>query len=595
MCGIVAFSGSSPHASLRVLDALRSLEYRGYDSWGIASKDKALEAVKAVGKISAVKPEDIVSLKGRMAIGHTRWATHGGVTEDNAHPQWNSDKTIAVVHNGIIENHEELRSFLREESGVPDEKRYRSQTDTEVIAHLIDHVLKKTHSPEDAFVGAVKMLKGRFTVVALLRDGAEIFAARDGSPLVVGISAEGFCLASDQVALLPYAREIHHVSDREYVVMGQDQYLVRSIDTRKRSTSAPEPVIDRGREKVGKEGYPHFMIKEIMEARHVIDDALRETDEHLLDIGKFLSGKTLFLTGCGTAGKMALLGQYLFAQVGKVSAQSFVASEYPLYDSRIDKHAVVIAISQSGETADVLECLTDAKKKGAKILSILNARGTTMERMSDKVMFLGCGQERAVASTKAAIGQMTILTLLAYLLGKDAPEGKKVLRHAQDKVRSWLSGELPAEMRRIAGLFIKDEHCYIVGRGVHAVIAQESAIKIQEVSYLHAEGFAAGELKHGPLALIAPGTKCIAFVPPDGTRADMEGTVSELKARGAWVLGLSRTPHKDFDEWVEIPDIGVAEPIASIIPIQLLAYHLGVIRGFDPDMPRNLAKSVTVK
>lgn len=595
MCGIVAFSGTSSHASLRVLEALRSLEYRGYDSWGIASKDRSLSAVKAIGKISAVRPEDIVSLEGRMAIGHTRWATHGGVTQENAHPQWNSEKTIAVVHNGIIENHEELRSLLREETGVSDDKRYRSQTDTEVVAHLIDHIFKKVHSPEDAFVEAVRMLKGRYTIVALFRDGAEILAARDGSPLVVGIGEEGFSLASDQVALLPHAKEVHHVSDREYVIMGQERYLVRSLETRKRSTSSPEPLIDHGKMKVGKDGYPHFMIKEIMECRHVIDDALRETDAHLADVGKFLAGKSLYLTGCGTAGKMASLGQYLFAHVGRVSAQSFVASEHPLYASRFDRQTVVIAISQSGETADVLECLTEAKKKGARILSILNARGTTMERMSDKTLFLGCGPERAVASTKAAVGQMTVLMLLAYLLAKDVPEGKKTLRHAQDKVRSWLGGEFPGEMRRIATLFTKDEHCYIVGRGIHAVIAQESAIKIQEVSYLHAEGFAAGELKHGPLALIAPGTRCIAFVPPDSTHADMEGTVSELKARGAWVLGLSRTPHKDFDEWVEIPDIGTAGPIASIIPIQLLAYHLGVLRGWDPDMPRNLAKSVTVK
>jgi len=594
MCGIVAFTGTSPSASLRALEALRSLEYRGYDSWGIASKDRELDAVRAVGKISAVGPERIITLRGRSAIGHTRWATHGGVTEENAHPQWNQAKTVAVVHNGIIENHETLRDFLRKETGIPDEKRFRSQTDTEIIPHLIDYFLDKKLTPEDAFVETVRLLKGRFTVVALLRDSPSIFASRDGSPLIVGIGDDGFSLASDQVALFPYAKEAHYVADREYVVLSPDQYIVRSLDTRKRSGSTSEPMVGRG-EKASKEGHPHYMIKEIMEEKHVIDNALGQTDETLHDIASFLKGKNVFLTGCGTAGKMALLGQYVFSQIGGVSAQSFVASEYPLYASRIDKQSVVIAISQSGETADVLECLKEAKAKGAKVLSLLNARGTTMERMSEKVLFLECGPERAVASTKAAIGQMTILFLLAYLLAKKLPEGKKVLRHAQDKIRAWLSGDLSGEMRRIATLFKHDEHCYIIGRGVHAVIAQESAIKIQEVAYLHAEGFAAGELKHGPLALIAPKTKCIAFLPPDETRADMEGTVSELKARGAWVLGLSRTPRKDFDEWIELPDIGVAEPMASLLPIQLLAYHLSVLRGEDPDMPRNLAKSVTVK
>ncbi len=595
MCGIVAFIGTSPKAGVRTLSALRSLEYRGYDSWGIAIKDKSIHIEKSVGKISSVPETRIAAFPGTMSIGHTRWATHGGVTEKNAHPHFNKTKSIAVVHNGIIENRQALRDFLRQETGVDDEKRYISQTDTEVIPHLIDYFMeKKGHSPEEAFVETVRMLMGRFTVVALFQHSQSIFAARDGSPLIVGIGEDGFSLASDQEALISYAKHIQYVADREYVVLGREHYVVKSLDTGKRSTTKPELIKEAG-EVSSKDGYPHFMIKEILEEKFVIDRALDQSDGDLEGVSKLLRGKNVFLTGCGTAGKMALFGQYIFSHVAKVSAQSFVASEYPLYRARIDKNAVVVAISQSGETADVLECLKDAQKNGAKILAILNAKGTTMERMSDSTLFIRSGPERAVASTKAAIGQMTILYLLAHLFAKALPEGKRTLRHAQDKIATWLSGDVSKDVRRIAALFEKDEHCYIIGRGVHAVIAEESAIKIQEVAYLHAEGFAAGELKHGPLALIAPGTKCIAFLPNDETRADMEGTISELKARGAWVLGISRGHHKDFDEWIATPDIGSVEPLASLIPIQFLAYHLGVLRGNDPDMPRNLAKSVTVK
>jgi glutamine---fructose-6-phosphate transaminase (isomerizing) len=529
-----------------------------------------------------------------MAIGHTRWATHGGVTDENAHPQWNTNRTIAVVHNGIIENHEELRAFLRTETGVSDEQRYQSQTDTEVLPHLIEYFMTKGSSPEEAFVESTKRLKGRFTVVALFEQSPSLFAARDGSPLIVGIGADGLSLASDQSALVPYATEAQYLLDREYVVLEAQRYTVKSIDTGKRSLAKTERIVDT-QGGVTKEGHPHFMLKEMMEGVHTIDDALKQQGEVIDSLATFFKGKQIFLTGCGTAGKMSLLGQYIFSEIAGVAAQSFVASEYPLYLPRMGKDTVVIAVSQSGETADVLECLKEAKKKGVKILSILNAHGSSMERMSDTVLFLHSGPERAVASTKAATGQMTVLFQLAYLLAKKFPEGKKVLRHAQDKIRTWLLADPQTEIRRIAKLFEKDEHCYIVGRGVHAVIAQESAIKIQEVAYLHAEGFAGGELKHGPLALIAPHTKCIAFLPHDTTRADMEGTVSELKARGAWVLGISPSPHKDFDEWIQIPDIGPILPIASLIPMQFLSYYVGVIRGNNPDMPRNLAKSVTVK
>jgi glucosamine--fructose-6-phosphate aminotransferase (isomerizing) len=594
MCGIVGFVGKDESAGLKALHALRFLEYRGYDSWGIATRDKTLHIAKAVGKISAVPEREIRLLPGKMAIGHTRWATHGGVTEKNAHPQTNRSGTIAVVHNGIIENHEEIREFLRQQTHISHEERYVSQTDTEVVAHLMEYFLAAKNDPEDAFVATTLKLKGRFTIVVMIQESEKIFAARDGSPLVVGIGTDGHSLASDYVALSSYATDIHNVGEREYVVMEADTYIIRSLDTRVRATSKAEK-IQLHNVHTSKDGYPHFMLKEMMEEKSTVDAALAQDDVVLERVRILLHGKTLFLTGCGTAGKMAILGQYLFSKIAGMAAQAFVSSEYELYISRMKKDAVLLVVSQSGETADTLECIKAAQKQGVTVIAILNAQGSTMERLSTHTLFIHSGIERAVASTKAALGQMTVLILLAFLVTKKLPDAKKMLRHAQDEIRHWMNKDLSGEMHRISRLFLKDEHVYIVGRGMHGIIAEEAAIKIQEVAYLHAQGFAGGELKHGPLALIAPGTKCIAFLPNDETRHDMEGTISELKARGAWILGMSLMNHKDFDEWIQVPDLGVATPLASIIPLQLLAYHLSVLRGNDPDMPRNLAKSVTVK
>lgn len=598
MCGIYGVVGAKDgEVALLAHLALRDLEYRGYDSWGIAAftSDGAF-VKKAVGKISDARESELRGIRGRVAIGHSRWATHGGVTEANAHPHFNHDRSIAVIHNGIVENHEALRAFLLDAFQMTHEELFRSETDTEVIPHLIDHfITHEKKSFEEAFVSAGRMLEGRYAVVVMKKDEPFLLAMRDGSPLVIGEGKEGYFLASDVPAFLDHTKTVCYPGDREYAKVGADSLMLRHLDSGKKVDHEWKE-ISWDKTSASKEGHPHYMLKEILEQGESLDKAIRQDDQKLEEVARLVKGaEKLFFIGCGTAAKMAKLGELYAARIGEKFSSSFVGSEFAAYERFLDKKSLLFAVSQSGETADVLEAFRAGRTRGATLLSLLNVVGSSMDRMSRRTLFINAGPEIAVASTKAATAQIAVLMLLAYALGKKLPEGKHMLRKAVKDVKAWLSQDLSREVRKVAEGLRGSRDLYIIGRGLNAPIAHEAAIKIQEVSYIHAEGFAGGELKHGPIALIEGGTPVIALVPNDETKRDMESNIAELRARGAWILGIAPNGSTLFDEWIRVPDIGPASPIASLIPIQLLAYHLAILRGNDPDKPRNLAKSVTVK
>jgi glucosamine--fructose-6-phosphate aminotransferase (isomerizing) len=597
MCGIFGYVGTkSVDVALLTYWGLRDLEYRGYDSWGIAAQSAdGFYIRKSVGKISDTSDKEFRGITGKMAIGHSRWATHGGVSEVNAHPHFNHDRTIAVIHNGIVENHAELRAFLVNRSGIPEKELFLSETDTEVIPHLIDHFIKAGKSFEAAFVEAGKMIEGRYAIVVMKKDEPFLLAMRDGSPLVIGKAKDGYYLASDVPAFLDHTHTACYPNDREYVKVSGDNFIMRDLS----SGAKVEPLwteILWDKASATKEGHPHYMLKEIMEQSLSLDKAIRQDDAKLLEAAKLIkSAEHLFFIGCGTAAKMAKLGELYAAKLAGVLGYTFVGSEFSVYEQFLNKKSLIFAVSQSGETADVLETLRVAEKKGTKILSLLNVVGSSMDRMSHRALFINAGPEIAVASTKAATAQIALLILIGYALAGKLAEGKHLMRGAVRDIKVWLTPDLSHEIKQVAAKLKSTNDIYIIGRGLNAPVAQEAAIKIQEVSYIHAEGFPGGELKHGPIALIEKGTPCIALVPNDETKRDMESNAAELKSRGALIIGIAPENNKLFDEWIRVPDLGIVSPIANIIPIQLLAYHLAVLRGNDPDKPRNLAKSVTVK
>lgn len=601
MCGIFGYVGTrQADVALMTYWGLRDLEYRGYDSWGIAAlTDEGVYARKSIGKISDTNDREFRGVSGKVAIGHSRWATHGGVSEANAHPHFNRDKTIAVVHNGIVENHEELRAFLLSKLDAQHANElFVSETDTEVIPHLIDYFIGEGHSFEAAFVEAGKMLEGRYAIVVMKKDEPFVLAMRDGSPLVIGEGTggnAGYYLASDVPAFIDYTRKVYYPNDGEYVKVTGDTFITRDLKQQKKIDPTWR-TIEWDKASATKEGYPHYMLKEILEQPLALDKAIRQDDAKLRAVASAIKSATqTFFIGCGTAAKMAKLGELYAAKIGGVLAFSFVGSEFATYEQFLGKKTVVLAVSQSGETADVLETLRAGKKRDAKIFSLLNVVGSSIDRMSLQSLFINAGPEIAVASTKAATAQIAVLILLAHALSGKLAEGKHLMRSVVRDIKAWLTPDLTHELKKIAETLKDTNDIYIIGRGLNAPIAHEAAIKIQEVSYIHAEGFFGGELKHGPIALIQKGTPVLALVPNDETKRDMESNAHELKSRGAYVIGIAPENNKIFDEWIPVPDLGIASPLASLIPIQILAYHLAVLRGNDPDKPRNLAKSVTVK
>lgn len=587
MCGIFGYIGHRKNGLSLVVEGLKKLEYRGYDSWGIVTDlEGQLFIEKKVGKISEVGLEEYAEKEVHLAMGHTRWATHGGVTEVNSHPHFSSDKKVAVVHNGIIENYEEIRKELGED-------RFISETDTEVIPQLIAHYLQEMPFKE-AVLTAVRRLQGRYAIAAMAVGEPYLIAARRGSPLIVGVGEGEYFLASDIPAFLEYTQDVNYLDDNEMVILDQKKEFI-NIETGK-TVEKRLINIDWKAESAEKGEYDHYMLKEIMEQKDTLLRAINQDEEQIMTIAQTIrDSRGCFLSGCGTAGKVCMTGEYFFSLIAHRHVNFAPASEFPVYHHFLRPESLLIVVSQSGETADVLEAMEAAKKKGSKVLSIVNTEGSTIARESDYSLFLKAGPEKAVASTKAATSQMALFLLIAYAMQGELQEGRRILAETASQVNDMLNPRFLTYIKEVADAIKDQENLYIIGKAENYPMALEAAIKIQEVSYIHAEGFAAGELKHGPLALITEGTPCISIIANDEVKKDVINNTQELKARGAYIIGISPEKHPVFDEWIKVPDAGTASPLVNIIPIQLLAYYLGVMRGVNPDMPRNLAKSVTVK
>ncbi len=589
MCGIFAYTGHRNNAADFVVKGLKKLEYRGYDSWGIAyDLQNRLGIKKQIGKIGEFDDKKNHFPENNLAIGHSRWATHGGVTKNNAHPHCDEAQKIAVVHNGIIENFEILKKNLVKKGHI-----FKSETDTEVIAHLIEEY-NKNMGFEAATKHAMQDIDGRYAILAIKAGERTIIAARRGSPLIIGIGKNEYFVASDIPAFLEYTRDVMYLDDNQMAVIKQKPHFYeinsgKKIHKRLIAITGHEKYADIGH-------FKHFMIKEIMEQKDTIYRAINQQDSQIQKIAEEIKkAYGTFLIGCGTAGKVCLAGSYIFALIDKRHVNPVVGSEFPSHQDFLKKKSLVIAVSQSGETADTLEAIEVAKKKGCKVVSIVNVEGSTMDRESHYALHIKAGPEKAVASTKATTAQLAILTLLAYTCAGKLREGKMLLIETAGKINDMLNPRYEDHIYKLAKKLKKNESIYVIGKAVNYAMALEAAIKLQEVSYIHAEGFAGGELKHGPIALISKGTPCIALVANDATKTDILNNAREVKARGGYIIGIAPDNNPIFNYWIRVPDVGVASPLVNIIPIQLLAYHLAILRQNNPDMPRNLAKSVTVK
>ena len=589
MCGIIGYVGNEPATPI-LLKGLKSLEYRGYDSAGLATiADGKLCCGKGTGKLDEVQREHrLDELPGTIGIGHVRWATHGGVTTANAHPHYDCRQQIAVVHNGIIENYLELRDELTPRHV------FVSQTDTEVIPHLIEEYMEAGSSLEQAVLQATKRLKGSYALlVVAAAEPDRIVATRKDSPLVVGGGGKNKFVASDALAFLEQTNRVAFVEDGETVVLADD---ITFLDGEGNRIKKDFTKIDWQWDEATKQGYDFFMMKEIIEAPRALRCALMQDKDVMLDMAmEILRSKQVVFTACGTSRYAALVGRYLFSRLAGKFCDVVMASEFHYFSDSIDRNTVVIAISQSGETADVIEGVKKAREKGATIFSLVNMVGSSIARMSNRVIYLNCGPEIGVAATKTFVSQLAILYLLAFTMANRQDEGLHKLREICPTIEHIFSKN-GDKLRNLAALTKDRNDFYFIARGINFAIAAEGALKLKEISYIHAEGMPAGELKHGTLALIEEGTPVVAICPKDYTFDETISNATETKARGAFVIGVSEEQHPVFDEWIEIHGVDeIFYPLVTIVPLQLLAYYSAVARGLDPDKPRNLAKSVTVK
>ncbi len=591
MCGIFGYVGTRKDGTVMAVDGLKSLEYRGYDSWGVAWKEGGnLQYQKEIGKISGIDGSKL-STNCSLAIGHTRWATHGGVTAVNAHPHFNEERTIAVVQNGIFENYQELRDELKAKGHV-----FESETDTEVAPHLIEEYLKETNDFARAVQMACRRFTGRYAVVVINTETDMMVAARTGSPLIVGVEkGSGYFVASDTPAFMRHTRTVQYLDDGEMLVTDGKTILFCDIFSGEEKPKR-EIEITWTAEQAEKGDYAHYMMKEIMDQKESVARAVNQNDEEIMTIANAIkNARGTFLVACGTAHKACAAAEYFFSVVAKHHVNVAAASEFKIYHHFLKPESLLIVVSQSGETADVLEAINVAKSKGSKVLAIVNVKGSSIERAADYSLLIHAGPERAVAATKSFANQLAVLLLVAHALAGKRQQGQQLLLETAAMINDMLNPRYAERIEALSEKIKKDEDMYIIGKSWNYPLALESAIKIQEVSNVHAEGFAGGELKHGPIALIDKGTPCIVLAGNDETLPDILSNAIQLKARGALIIGVAPKQNEIFDEWIKVPDAGPAQPIVNVIPIQVLSYFLAVQRGKDPDMPRNLAKSVTVK
>ena len=602
MCGIIGYIGERPACEV-IVKGLKRLEYRGYDSAGIVTGDEeALHIRKGAGRIDElVERLKLLELPGKRGIGHTRWATHGVPNDINAHPHTDCSGKVALVHNGIIENYAEIREELLAKG-----HRFKSDTDTEVIAHLIEEELKSSESFEEAMRKALLKLKGSFALgIIYAEEPDRLYFVRNESPLVLGIGDGENFAASDVPAFLEYTNRVIFLDDGEYAVVGKDFYVIKKLAT---GEVVEKPVDESGwtLEMAEKSGYPHFMLKEIHEQPRAIRDAIHgNIDAVKKAAGEIARYEKIFVVAMGTSYHAGLVGKYIFQRLAKRIPIVEEASEFRYeFEDLIDEDTLVIAITQSGETADTLAAMKLAKKKGAKVLAIVNVVGSMATRIADLTLYTHAGPEIGVAATKTYTTQLTVLTMLAIelarVLGTASEEYLRELEGNLKEVPELIEKVLKhdAALRELAENLSDRKDFFYIGRGISVPTALEGALKLKEISYIHAEGLSAGELKHGPLALLEDGVPVVAIAPSGKTFDKMLSNIEESRARGAFIIGLGDREElrRVSSAFIEMPPVDeLLTPIVYIVPLQLIAYHLAVLRGNDPDKPRNLAKSVTVE
>jgi len=608
MCGIVAYVG--PRKAVPVLmDGLKRLEYRGYDSAGVAViVGGRLVVKKAAGKIAALESHLGSDVQGATTgMAHTRWATHGAPTSKNAHPHGDCAGNIAVVHNGIIENHGALRQML-----IAKGHRFASDTDTEVLAHLIEQFYQG--SLEQAVAAALQEVEGAYGIVALsVKEPETLVAARSGSPLLIGIGQGENFVASDPSAVLAYTRSVVYLDEGNLAVVTPRGYQVKDRHAVPLSKAVSQ--IDWDLAKIERGGYAHFMLKEICEQPESIRNVLRGhlleeegtarlgglnlSDEDLLKVNRIV------LTACGTSWHAALVGEYMLEELARLPAEVEYASEFRYRNPLVDEHTLVIVISQSGETADTLAALREAKRRGARTLGIVNVVGSSIAREVDGGIFLHAGPEIGVASTKAFTSQLAALALFTLHLGRlrslSILQGREIVR-ALRKLPEQLEAVLAKRpvIEELAERYTRAQNVLYLGRGYNFPVALEGALKLKEISYIHAEGYPAAEMKHGPIALIDELMPVVFVAPRDAVHAKIMSNIEEVRARGGRVIAVATEGDQEIaalvDHVITIPEtLDILTPILTSVPLQLLAYHVAVRRGCNVDQPRNLAKSVTVE
>ena len=584
MCSIIGYSGLDSAAPILV-KGLQKMEYRGYDSVGIATESgKKIILKKGVGKVVEVNNSMMLdALPGNIGIGHTRWATHGKVTEKNAHPHSCNSGKIAIAHNGIIENFEELKSELQNKG-----YKFQSETDTEVIANLIQLNFDETMNIKRSIMKTVNQLKGHYSFVVIFEDGT-LAAARFHEPLIVGVGKNSHYISSDVLGFIEKTDDAIYVDNEDFVIVDGSGIHIFDFD----GTSVKYQITKVSKEfaDVYKGDFAHFTLKEISEQP---DTILRAIDNNQIEefVDNIKQAKNLYITGSGTSYNAAEITKYLMSKFAKIKINTLISSELPFSPNEIEPNSTLITISQSGESADVLEAVKIAKESNAKILSIVNLLNSSLSQQSSLAIGLNCGPEIGVAATKSFTSQLSIL----YKICDQLCDG--CINPNWEKVSSAISQILSnnSKVKEIAKNLRDVSDIYVLGRGIHLPIAKEAALKLKELTYIHAEGIPAGELKHGPLALMDSNVYVIIINPNDSTYNDTLNSANEIKARGAKIIGISDKKSNVYDYWIDIPSIDEAlYPLIEIVPIQLLSYYSALEKKTDPDYPRNLAKSVTVK
>ncbi len=592
MCGIIGCILNNEKAAPVLLECVKRLEYRGYDSIGIATSGSDIKIKKDKGKIDDVQANlKLTDLPGNMGIAHVRWATHGLPTKENAHPHTDCKNRIAVVHNGIIENYKELKSQLEKEGHI-----FKSETDTEVIPHIIEKYMEQGHDLEDATRLAIGDLKGSYALAVIARDEPnKVIGVRKESPLIVGKGTGEYFIASDVPAILKHTNKVIYIEDNEMVILNNEGIIIK--DPKGNIIEKEVSIIDWTPDMAEKGGYDHFMLKEIHEQPNAVKNTLHEASEIKKIVQSFPKFNRICFVACGTSYHASLTGKYLFENLVGIPTDVTLASEFEYSAETLDENTLVIVITQSGETADTLKALRLVNHK-AKTLAIVNVVGSTVTREAEYVAYTRAGPEIGVAATKTYISQLTSIYLLAICMS-----GRMELLEKLESIPDYMESILENEdfIKKIACKYKDARDFFFIGRGFSYPTALEGALKLKEITYIHAEGYASGELKHGPLALIDDGIPVVAVAPPGKSHDKTLSNIEEVNARGARVIGLGSSADEDLRsetrDMIEF-DAKIDEIFSSIpyvIPLQLLSYYISVMKGIDPDKPKNLAKCVTVE